>query len=274
MIDRGIELDPREPMHRLARGVASTDAARDDQAERERLFETARASFETARSLAPLDPDHTQNLARMWAQRGFSAGGDENRTGHLRHAEREYRSAISMRPYSAQLMMELAGVLEALGETAELRQLVERAVELDPSSPRASIKLAALYRREAELARESGDQARADRILGLGLQVLERAGREDPGSAAVARAEAGLLVVAGRREDAITAYQRYMQRFGEDWEVHRVLALLHAEAGDRAAAIRHAERAMAVAGPGQKAIAAGVLRQVRGTSATGGEPQR
>ncbi len=263
LIESGVSLDPGQPMHLLTLGTAATDAARAQPDRREGRYELALTSFEAARRLAPFDPDHTQNLARMWAQRGLTDSDPEPRAAHLRRAEQEYRSAIVMRPYSSQLIMELVGILEALGETAEVRGLVERAVAAEPWDPTASLKLALLYRDEAARATESGDGDWAAHFLDRALEVLERARSHHPESAAVARAEAGILALAGRRDEAVAGYIRLMERFGEDFETHRVLALLYAEQGDASAAVRHAERAVVLADRDQRPAAAQVLVQVR-----------
>ncbi len=265
LLERAAELDPAEPSHQLSLGTTAVAAAQsaagpDDRAG---LFAVAETAFVHARALAPLDPDHTQNLARLWVVQAQAAGDAERRTALLARAEREYAAALEMRPYSQQLVLEYVGVLEALGETDRVPELVERAVGLDPADVTASLKLASLRRRQADRARAAGDRQQEIRLLDDAIEVIGRAYAADPGSEAVALALAAMYARAGRIEDALAAYQAVLDRFGEDSRAHRVMALLELSAGRPELALGHAERSLALATPQEQAEAMQVMRQVR-----------
>ena len=115
---------------------AALGAARSAAGEEERDSYLARAAenLERARALAPLDADHTVNLARLLAARGELAADAAGRAELRRRAAEEYRQALRLRPRSAALLAESAALAERRGERRRALELLERAAELAPVS--------------------------------------------------------------------------------------------------------------------------------------------
>jgi UPF0716 family protein affecting phage T7 exclusion len=111
-VQRATVLDTGEPTHQAALGAIAVAAAQraPDPADRAHCFAAAEAAFERARELSPLDPDHTRNLARLWAAEARWAADAGRRATLLEKSEREYAAAVAMRPHTQSLLAEQAAV--------------------------------------------------------------------------------------------------------------------------------------------------------------------
>jgi hypothetical protein len=112
LVQRATVLDTGEPTHQAALGAIAVAAAQraPDPADRAHCFAAAEAAFERARELSPLDPDHTRNLARLWAAEARWAADAGRRATLLEKSEREYAAAVAMRPHTQSLLAEQAAV--------------------------------------------------------------------------------------------------------------------------------------------------------------------
>jgi tetratricopeptide (TPR) repeat protein len=176
ILDRAAALDPREPMFHLVRGAAAlsaASAARDEAAKGEH-FDRSETSLRRALELAPLDPDHSANLARCLARQAGSAVDRRRKVELLQDAAEHYLAAVRLRPWAVLFLNESGRVLLNLGRYEEARAHLERAVEVEPSFVDARIALAALDERSAAAARARGDAAEAIRLLEEAAQIYER----------------------------------------------------------------------------------------------------
>jgi tetratricopeptide (TPR) repeat protein len=177
ILDRSVALSPREPMYQLVRGSAALTAATTagDVAGRRRLFELSEASLRRAHELAPLDPDHSANLARCLARQASVEEDRRRKTELLEQSGEHYDAAIRLRPKSVVFLNESGRLLLNMGRTNEARNRLECAVELDPLFTEPYIALAAIAERSAAAARSRGDAAALLHRLEEAADIYERA---------------------------------------------------------------------------------------------------
>lgn len=132
-------------------------------------------------------------------------------------AEQGLRTALAAAPYSAQLHDELGNVLIRQGRHAEAIALFERALSLNPHLPHIRKRLADAYA-------ASGRAPDADRLY---AQYIA----ENPDRKAIA--EGAEHLEAGRRKEAIAAFESVLRRTPDHIDAMRMLALaLGSEARD------------------------------------------
>jgi hypothetical protein len=177
ILDRAVALSPREPMYQLIRGSAAMRAATaaGDAARRNRLFALSQASLRRARDLAPLDPDHSANLARCLVNQARIEKDRRQKIELLSLAGEHYEAAVRLRPRSVVFLNESGRLLLNMGHHAEARNRLELAVELDPLFTEPRIALAAIAEASAAAARSRGDAAASIRRLEEARDIYERA---------------------------------------------------------------------------------------------------
>jgi tetratricopeptide (TPR) repeat protein/O-antigen ligase len=170
ILDRAVELDPTEPRVQLNRGgiILKAAVAADDGARREELFDRAEVSLDGAQVLAPLDPDHAANLARLHTTRASLESDPELRAELMQRASDEYEAALRLRPTSVVFLNERGRLLLSMGQHDKALLLLERAVDLDPQYAEPYVALGALWERTAAVSSNRGE-------AGLSLEYLERA---------------------------------------------------------------------------------------------------
>jgi tetratricopeptide (TPR) repeat protein len=177
ILDHAVALSPREPMYQLIRGSAAMRAATaaGDEATRSRLFALSRASLRRARDLAPLDPDHSANLARCLANQALLEKDRRRKIELLSLAGEHYEAAVRLRPRSVVFLNEFGRLLMNMGHHDEARDLLERAVDLEPTFTEPYIALAAIAEASAAAARSRGDAAASLYRLEEARNIYERA---------------------------------------------------------------------------------------------------
>ena len=150
LLDHACRLAPLEPMYPLMRGRTALSAAEaaPDGTKKDRLFDLAGSSLELARDLAPLDPDHHANVGRYSVTRALSEVHSAQRTRLLERAVANYEAALELRPTSVVFLNEFGRLLINMGQGDRARQVLERAVALDPLFSGPASALAALDRIE------------------------------------------------------------------------------------------------------------------------------
>jgi len=177
ILDRTVALSPREPMYHLVRGSFALKAAMTagDVASRSRLFKISEASLRRAIQLAPLDPDHSANLARCLARQASVEDDRVRKTEFVERSSEHYDAAIRLRPKSVVFLNESGRLLLNMGRTGEALNRLERAVELDPTFTEPYIALAMIAERSAATARSRGDATVSLRHLVAAADIYERA---------------------------------------------------------------------------------------------------
>ena len=127
----------------------------------------------------------------------------------LTDAERRIRAALAAAPGSAQLHDDLGSVLARQGRVLEAIPLFERALILDPALPHTRKRL-------ADALAATGRGPEADRLY---AEYIE----QDPDRQAVA--EGAEHLQAGRRKEAIVAFEGVLRRIPDHIDAMRMLAL-------------------------------------------------
>jgi tetratricopeptide (TPR) repeat protein len=177
ILKRVVALNPQEPMYELVRGSAGLTAAvsASDGATRARFFDLSESSLRRAFELAPLDPDHSANLARCLARRASFEKDQRRKAELLQAASEHYDAALRLRPNSVVFLNESGRISLTMGRSGDARRTLERALELDASFTEPYIALGALRERSAAMARARGDAAESRRLLEKAAGIYERA---------------------------------------------------------------------------------------------------
>jgi hypothetical protein len=177
ILDRAVDLDPAEPMLQLNRGgmVLKAAVAAHDGAHRDELLGRAEASLDRARALAPLDPDHSANLARLHTTRASLETDPERRAVLMQRASEEYGAALLLRPTSVVLLNERGRLLLNMGHADEAFAELQRAVDLDPEYAEPYVALGALWERSAAVASSRGDRQHSLEYLESAAAMYRRA---------------------------------------------------------------------------------------------------
>ncbi len=157
--------------------------------------------------------------------------------GDHEDAERRSAAALAAHPDSAVLQELRARSMRAAGRpTAQVREALERALELDPALATALVAL-------AELDAEAGE-------LDAALALYDRASAADPEDPMPARAAAQLLLDAGRVASAEQRLTALLERHPREASAALALARILADRGEVVRAQGLAERAAWFQTPG------------------------
>jgi tetratricopeptide (TPR) repeat protein len=228
---------------RIAAARALADVPRTALPEtRRRSLDAALAELIRAEQVIAERPEAHVNLANLYA-----------RLGRPGDAESALRAALHLEPRLVQALVNLADLFRAQGRDADGERFLERALEVAPGHAEAMHALGLLRVRQ-------GRRAEA-------LELLRRAAAAQPESVRFAYVYAVGLHSAGRTPDAIAALERLHRRRPADREVLSALVSYHRQAGDRRAALRHAE-ALAALLPGDaqtEALVSALRREAGGS---------
>ena len=133
--EQAIARAPREDFYYLFLGRALLEraAVSDDAAEKTELLTRAETLLLQAQDIAPLNTDHTANLARLSA-RWYAATTDPDALGErLQMAGNYYESALTLSPQNSVVRNELARLLlEVVGDCDRALAMYDESVSIDP----------------------------------------------------------------------------------------------------------------------------------------------
>jgi tetratricopeptide (TPR) repeat protein len=261
----------------------------------------AQIILEYARSLNPLNTDHSANLARLhrrWAD--LKASDPAARQKELETAAEYYRQATQLSPNNAQLWNEWALVITTMADLARAADPAQADVYLADAQAKLdhSLELDALYDQtymiRGQLARAQGNAAEAQKMfaeastlnggnldaygntIDLLLQQQNYTEAEkisldflakNPDSLSVLRTLARNIYYQQQRlPEAIATMERVLQigpNDGNHWEDQRVMAIMLAQVGRLQEALPLAQAALAAAPQDQKAGVQGLIDQLQ-----------
>jgi tetratricopeptide (TPR) repeat protein len=260
LLDRACELSPKEPMNFLFSGQAAVRAANkaSEPEAKARFFDAAGSALHQARILAPLDPDHSANLARYLVKRAESESDQPRRDLQLEAAE-EYAATLELRPKSVLFMNEWALLLLRLEKIDEAEALLERALALDDRYDSTFLRLAAVHQNRASEAAAAGDRKALTDSLERAIAMYERAlvvkSGLEPATKGIAQLEPALRRLTAR----LPTTERLRELYGESSSVHRSLAKMRLDAGRSDRALLHARLAVELASDEERAAALEIL---------------
>ena len=183
---------------------------------------TARDEYARAVAADPSNPEARQSLGTVLAQQG-----------EIEAAIAEYRAALELTGDSALVLANLGGLLVGTPERDEGIRLLERALQLDPTLPKARLALA-----QTQLERQRPDLAR-DQYR----RILERDAANLEARLGLARA----LAVEGQASAAADELRQALARdpdSGDAARLHQALGELAAGIGDLEGALAELGRAL------------------------------
>ena len=133
--ERAIALAPKEDFYYLFLGRALLERAgvSEDAAEKAALLTRAEALLLQAQDIAPLNTDHTANLARLSARWYGATTDPDEQNERLQLAGNYYESALTLSPQNSVVRNELARLLlEVVGDCDRALAMYDESVRIDP----------------------------------------------------------------------------------------------------------------------------------------------
>ncbi len=250
--DKAVQTAPKEDFYYLFLGRAYMEKGKDSQGNtREQLLSQSEKMLKKAREIAPLNTDHSANLARLHRTWGGLVQGDQ-RVAHLNKALSYYADATSLSPNNAQLYDEWGQTYFALGEYEQAEAKYQQSLAIDRKYLQTYLLLGELYMRQKDW----------DKALAIYQQALE----VDPKSADLYSAVGYVHTQKGDMEAALQAYQKAVELRPKNYNDRKNLAILYNQLGRIDDAIREATEAYNLAPDNQKQTMQSFLTQLQGSS--------
>ena len=255
--DQAVSLDRNQDFYYLFLGRAFMERAKSGQGSAQDL-QLAESSLLEAREIAPLNTDHSANLARLHRTWGGLSQG-EARQAHLETALEYYEDALSLSPNNAQLWNEWGQTHLALGQVGQALAKYEQSLELDRKYLQTYLLLGELYVQEG----------RWEDAMEVYSQALELR----PNSMEALSALAYAMTQQGEYGDALQVYLRAAEVRPNDYTNRKNLAILYQQMGRIDEAITEAQRALQLAPDSEVEAIQGFLAQLMGESGASLDPK-
>ncbi len=252
-----IELAPREDYYYLFLGRAYLENARElrDISQQEEMFSQAKSDLMLARSLNPLNTDHTANLARLYSQWSLFTQDEYLKEQRLLESDQYFAQAVSLSPNNSRIWGEWAVLLMSDEKTHDqaLSKLM-KAYELDPTYDWISYLFGEYYRLKAA---RMADSAERKGVIELAISNYHKAATisEDLNSKRTYfLMTAQLAIEAGLTTQAIDALENVLSLSStdpENWKYEQTLAQLYFQDGQQDKALLHAQNALKICPPDQ-----------------------
>ncbi len=224
--------------------------------DRDRRFDDAIAALMQAYETAPLNHDHSANLARayqIWGDRTYAPDRKAERLERSRvwfegSPDEGIPGAISINPNNAELREQLATTEYVAGNLDAALEHIQASLAVDPRYARPLRLRASIRIDQAEAAAAEGDDVKADEYWALAEEdyeafVATRSGQQN------ATGWSGLALVRARRGDLVgarEANEKVLAFAPDDLDTLRNLAILERDAGEFAAACQRVIQGLAV----------------------------
>lgn len=252
--DKTIDIAKEQDFYYLFLGRAYMEKGKASKAEeREAWLKESEKALLKARELAPLNTDHSANLARLYRTWGGLSQG-QKQTEYLNRALSYYKDATSLSPHNAQLCNEWGQTYYALGEREQALAKYQESLALDSEYVQTYILLGEFYMRQKEW-----DKA---------IEAYRTATEVAPGSVEAHSSLAYALTQNGDLEGALAAYQRAVELRPKNFNNHKNLAVLYQQMGLTEDAIREATEALNLAPKNQKQQMQNFLAQLQQAQST------
>jgi cyclophilin family peptidyl-prolyl cis-trans isomerase/Flp pilus assembly protein TadD len=247
--EKAIETARDQDFYYLFLGRAYMEKARSLQGEqRELLFQRSEQALQQARELAPLNTDHSANLARLYRTWGGSSQGDK-RIELLNKSLIYYADATSLSPHNAQLFNEWGQSYLALGNADRALEKYQHSLSLDSQYLQTYLLLGELYMSQKRW------QEAAD--------IYQQAVALSPGSVEAYSAIGYVATQMGDLEAAQKAYLKAVELQPRNFNHRKNLAILYQQMGQTDEAIVQATEALNLAPENQKQALQNFLAELR-----------
>ncbi len=246
--EKAIELAGEQDFYYLFLGRAYMEKGKSSPEEEQDFWlqESEKALLE-ARRIAPLNTDHSANLARLHRTWGGLSQGDE-RTEQLNKSLDYYEDATSLSPHNAQLLNEWAQAYLALGDTSQAMEKFDESLALDSEFVQTYLLLGEYYMRQ-----EEWDNA---------LAMYQKAVEVSPRAVDAYSSLAFVSTQVGDLDAALEAYQKAVELRPGNFNNRKNLAIVYQQVGRTEDAIREATIALELAPENQKEAMQSLLAQL------------
>jgi cyclophilin family peptidyl-prolyl cis-trans isomerase/Tfp pilus assembly protein PilF len=246
--ERAIELAGEQDFYYLFLGRAYMEKGKSSpEEERDAWLRESEEALLEARRIAPLNTDHSANLARLHRTWGGLSEGDE-RTERLNKSLDYYKDATSLSPHNAQLLNEWAQAYLALGDTPHAMEKFDESLALDSEFVQTYLLLGEYYMRQQEW-----DKA---------LEMYQKAVQVSPKAVDAYSSLAFVSTQVGDLDAALEAYQKAVELRPRNYNNRKNLAIVYQQMGRTEDAIREATRALELAPENQKEAVQSLLAQL------------
>ena len=263
-----IELAPREDYYYLFLGRSYLEHAREinDENQREALFLQAKTDLLHARSLNPLNTDHTANLARLYSLWSQITKHPTLAKERFLESNRYFEQATSLSPNNSRIWGEWAILLMSNEET--LSQALPKlltAYQLDPTYDWIAYLFGEYYRLKAARTDDEGEREGLikDAISNYLTAVKLTQDYESKKNYYLMVAQ---LAIEGKMyPEAIQALEKILMQNPADpqnWKVEQWLAELYLQQGEKEKAYLHARNALMLSPSEQKQAIEVLINQI------------
>jgi cyclophilin family peptidyl-prolyl cis-trans isomerase/Flp pilus assembly protein TadD len=247
--DKAIEMAKDQDFYYLFLGRAYMEKGKATTGqEQEKWLEESEKALLKARDLAPLNTDHSANLARLYRTWGGLSTGTK-RNDLLEKALLYYADATSLSPNNAQLFNEWGQTYYIMGDTDRALEMYQKSMALDSEYDQTYLLLGEYY-----MQQQQWDQAAEEY-----RQLIEI----KPASVDAYSAMGYVYTQMDDLEAALAAYQKAVELRPRDFNNHKNLAILYQQLGRIDEAVVEATQALDLAPESQKQTMQGFLTQLQ-----------
>ncbi len=287
---KAIELAPREDFYYLYLGRAYLEYAKtlQDPAQRRTILQETEETLQEARDINPLNTDHSANLARMYRTWAELAPDAETRQDMIRRSSENYEIATTLSPQNAILWNEWGMLYLSTGQFEKAQEKIGYSREMDPGFAQTWTIQADLYAnqdmitdaleayqtsleidpKQVDVWLRVGDIERQQNDLEKAVEAYEEAVELRPNHVQAWRLLGSMYAQSGRYEQSIAAFERALElapQADDIWDTHRMLAIVHSQAGHAEEALSHAQQALQAAPEEQRAQLEELVAQLQGS---------
>ncbi|MGB9594093.1 MAG: tetratricopeptide repeat protein, partial [Anaerolineae bacterium] len=197
------------------------------------------ATVEKARSLYPLNVDHTANMGRFYRTWAQEVSDPAERQEKLQLASDYYAQATQLSPNKAHLYNEWALTYYLMGDYEKAREKLEKSLSLDALYDQTYLLLGQLYTQQGDWANAEEMYRKAVDLNPTAVESLSMLGY--------------VLDQQGKVTEAITQNLRVLELAPQDYITIRNLSVLYNKLGDYKQALSYAQQALGLAPDSDKA---------------------
>lgn len=250
LFKRTLALAPSQDFYYLFLGRAYLNASNQVEAsQRDALFQTAEDELRKARTINPLNTDHTANLGRLNRQWALIATTADQRTARGLAADEFYTQALRLSPNNVGLWNEWGALkYQILEDGAAAEEKLQASLALDDTFDQTYQYLGDLYQWEARRQTDPAQQTAYYEKAITAYQAGVAAGQQYRNTSAlgIRLGMANVYVSTNQLEPAIQEYLQVAQlnAGAGQWQVYRALAELYRQTGNPGAAREFAQQAV------------------------------
>jgi cyclophilin family peptidyl-prolyl cis-trans isomerase/tetratricopeptide (TPR) repeat protein len=236
--DQALQVAKNQDFYYLFLGRALMEKGKaSPEPQRETWLQQSEQALMKARDIAPLNTDHSANLARLYRTWGGLLQGDQ-RTQLLNKSLDYYADATNLSPHNAQLFNEWGQTYLVLGDYDQALAMYQKSLSLDSQFAQTDLLLGEIYLQQKDWSKA--------------IDYYEKALQLQPKSPEAYSSLGYAYTQTGDLDAALQAYQQAAQLSPQDYVNHKNLAILYQQMGQTEEAVNEATQALNLAPDNQK----------------------